>query len=90
MGVFNFIFGKKSRKTKKFSTKWFRTTSDKELYREREKVRRAYMKGNRKAEALLFKFNDAEINRMNAKYGKKHPKQKPIRREHGWYLPDKD
>ena len=48
------------------------------------------MKGNRKAEALLFKFNDAEINRMNAKYDKKHPKQKPRRREHGWYLPDKD
>ena len=76
----------------KYSGIWFRTASEAELKREREKVRKEYCSAGRnirlatQKEGLLRKF-DAELSRRAWK-GK--PYGYPKHREHGWYLRDKD
>lgn len=80
----------KNRTPAKYSSKWFSSVSDEELYAEREPVRQAYCKGDGWAERLLRQFDNEEIKRLNERYQKEHPDSKPRYREHGWYLPNDD
>jgi len=64
--------------------------SDEELAESHEQLRQRWVAGDGSVRRHMEKLDGEMTLRSNKRYVQENPDARPVRREHGWYLPDDD